>query len=123
MITGIEKIDRAKQKAILAFISSEFELDDAIRIEEEDSDIININGTRYFMIRPWEEDDLMDDLNTQRFEAAFENLSDDQKKYVDEDKWKEDKGVHDFLDWLREELDELPSEDFVSEGGYNFYEL
>jgi hypothetical protein len=123
MITGIEDISRTKQKAVLEFISSEFDLDEAIKVAEEDDDIITINGNRYFMIRPYEEEELMDDLNDNRFDAAFENLSDEQRHYVDKDSWIEDKGIHDFIDYLKYELDEMPSEDYVVAGGFHFYEL
>ena len=123
MITGIENISRTKQKAVLEFISSEFDLDEAIKIEEEDDDIVIINGTRYFIIRPYEEEDLMMDLNDARFDEAFSNVSDEQRKYIDKDLWIEDKGIHDFTDYLKYELDEMPSEDYICIGNYHFYEL
>lgn len=123
MITGIEDIARTKQKAVLEFISSTFDLDEAINVEEEDNDIIVINENRYFVIHPYEENELIDDVNDNRFEAAFDNLSEEQKKYVDKDAWIEDKGIHDFVEYLKYELDELPSEDYILAGGYHFYEL
>ena len=123
MITGIEDISRTKQKAVLEFVSSEFDLDEAIKIEEEDDNIILINDNRYFVIHPYEENELIDDVNDNRFEAAFENLSNEQKEYVDKDKWIEDKGVHDFVEYLKYELDEMPSEDYLMFSGYHFYEL
>lgn len=123
MITGIENLPRTKQKAVLDFISSEFDLDEAISIDEEDNDIIVINDNRYFVIHPYEEQELIDDVNNNRFEAAFENLSEEQKGYVDKDKWIEDRGLQDFVEYLKYELDEMPSEDYLIFGGYHFYEL
>jgi len=123
MITGIENLPRTKQKAVLEFISSEFDLDEAIKIDEEDDDIILINDNRYFVIHPYEENELIDDVNDNRFEAAFENLSEEQRSYVDKDKWIEDKGLQDFIDYLKYELDEMPSKDYLVFGGYHFYEL
>ena len=123
MITGIEDISRTKQKAVLEFVSSQFDLDEAIKIEEEDDNIILINDNRYFVIHPYEENELIDDVNDNRFEAAFENLSEEQRRYVDKDKWVEDRGLQDFVEYLKYELDEMPSEDYLIFGGYHFYEL
>lgn len=123
MITGIEDISRTKQKAVLEFVSSQFDLDEAIKIEEEDDNIILINDNRYFVIHPYEENELIDDVNDNRFEAAFENLSEEQRRYVDKDRWVEDRGLQDFVEYLKYELDEMPSEDYLIFGGYHFYEL
>lgn len=123
MIIGIENISRTKQKAVLEFVSSEFDLDEAIKIEKESDDIILINDNRYFVIHPYEENELIDDVNNDRFEEAFENLSEEQKNYVDKDRWIEDKGLQDFIEYLKYELDEMPSEDYLTFSGYHFYEL
>ena len=64
MITGIEDLPRTKQKAALEFISSEFDLDEAIKIDEEDDNIILINDNRYFVINPYEENELIDDVDS-----------------------------------------------------------
>lgn len=121
MITGIEKIARAKQKAVLEFITNEMDLEDAINIETEDEDIILINDDRYFVIRACDEEDLMDQYNDEMFEAAFQDLSDEQLKYVNKDQWVSGKGYNDFLDYMKEVLNEYPSEDYIYYGGYNFY--
>lgn len=123
MIIGIENITREKQKAVLEFISSEFNLDETIKIDEEDDDIVVINGNRYFVIHSYEEDDLIYDVNDNRFETAFENLSEEQRRYVDRDRWIEDKGLQDFIEYLKYELDEIPSEDYLVFDGYHFYKL
>lgn len=123
MITGIENLPRTKQKAVLEFIFSEFDLDEAIKIDEENNGIILINDHRYFVIHPYEEQELIDDVNDDRFEEAFENLSEEQRNYVDRNRWIEDNGLQDFVEYLKYELDETPAEDYVCADGYHFYEL
>lgn len=122
MIVGIESISRSKRSAVLAFIADNFDLDDSITIEEEDGDILQINETRYFIIRAEEEYDIMDKINEERFEEAFSNLSNEQKKYINKDAWLENKGLYDFMVYLKDVLDELPSDPQYYEG-FSFYEL
>ena len=123
MITGIENLSRTKQKAVLEFISSELNLNKDINIEEEDENIIVINNNRYFIINSYEENILIDNVNNDKFNAAFENLSEEQKSYVDMDRWIEDNGLSDFIEYLTHELNEIPSEDYLTFNGYHFYEL
>lgn len=123
MISGIEQIRKDRQKAVLEFITHEFDLDDAIKITEEDDYIITINEDRYYVIRPIEEDELMDEVNDDRFADAFENLSSEQRQYIDKDKWIEDHGLQEFTEYLEWELSEMPSKDVLYFGGFNFYLL
>lgn len=122
MIIGIENLDKHMRKAVLAFIAENYNMDESIKIEEEDDNIIIINSDRYFIITGLDSDDLLDEYNNDLFSNEFSNLTSKQLDYVNKEEWIDDNGLDNFKDYLEKVLDELPSDpDYVN--GYYFYNL
>lgn len=122
MIKGIEDFETKLQKAILECIASLFDLSADIEVEEIDEHIIRIDDVTYFVITDAEQAGLLANHNTQAFDDYFDNLTPDQMKYINEDLWDEDNGIHTFEEWITEHTDyTVKDNDYY--GAYNFYEI
>lgn len=122
MIVGIENLDKNVCKAILAFIADNYDMDETVKVEEEDENIIIINSDRYYIITGAKADDLLDEYNDSLFSEEFSKFTPKQLDYVDKEAWINDNGLDNFKDYLENELGEFPSDsDYVN--GYYFYNL
>ncbi len=122
MIVGIENLDKNVRKAILAFIADNYDMDETVKVEEEDENIIIINSDRYYIITGAKADDLLDEYNDSLFSEEFMKFTPKQLDYVDKEAWINDNGLDNFKDYLENELGEFPSDsDYVN--GYYFYNL
>lgn len=122
MIKGIENFDSKLQKAILSCIVEQFDLSEDIEVEEVDEHVISIGDIRFFVIPNSETYKLVASHNSEEFDKYFDNLSQDQLRYIDEDLWDEDYGIHTFEEWLKEHTDySVDSCEYYED--FRFYEI
>lgn len=123
MITGIENIKDARlQKAVLEFIANTVDLTEDIEIEFDGENTLEINGSNVYAITDNEQKKKIARYNRDRFEAYFDDLSNEQLAYVDEDQWIEDYGIESFTEYLEEDIG-WTVDDSNYYGSYNFYEV
>ena len=122
MIKGIENFETKLQKAILGCIASLFDLSEDIEVEKIDEHVIRIDTTTYFVVTDAEQAGFLAKHNAQAFDDYFDNLTPDQMKYINEDLWDEDNGLHTFEEWITEHTDYVVNDNDYY-GAYNFYEV
>ena len=122
MITGIENFDTKLQKAILGCIANLFDMSEDIKVEELEEHVIQIDDTKFYVITDEDQQRILTRYNRGEFEDYFDNLDNDQLRYVDEDEWLKDYGIETFQEWLERETEwVIDDSDYYS--SYNFYEV
>lgn len=122
MINGIEDFDVKLQKAILSYIASVCDMSENIEIEDVEDNIIKINDIELYVISYNDQNELLNNYNDTEFEDYFIGLTTRQFDYIDKEKWLEDYGTADFIDYLKDVLNYTVG-DVSNYGGYYFYEI
>lgn len=122
MIKGIEDLSSKLQKAVLGYITSMCDVSEDIEVEYCGDNIIKINDCKLYVITDQDIQEKLASYNADIFDEFFLNLSTEQKNYIDEDKWSEERDLTNFNEYL-EEIEDYEVIDSYYYGSYNFYEI
>jgi len=122
-IKGLETLaDENLVTAITLYIYKNYSYSDEVSITVDDDDIYSINDERLVILSGSDERDVMSNYNEDLFDTEVYEVPRNWRDYIDKDKWIEDFGINDIVDYYASVLN-IDIKYLCTYSYVNFYEI